>query len=406
MTESSPAGLSQGEKVRILALYAGIIAVTLFGIVASFAIGRVAIVLAGLGFVSYVLGLRHGVDADHIAAIDNTTRKLLQEKKRPLTVGTWFSLGHSTIVVGLILGFVLAARAVGSAIPTLQADGSILGTAISGGFLWIIGLVNAAIVLGIYRVFKKMREGKLDQDELDELMEKRGFMNRYFHRLFKVVKEPWQIYPIGVLFGLGFDTATEVALVAISVGVGVSADVPLYYILVLPLMFTCGMVLVDTTDGVAMRMAYGWAFLNPLRKVYYNLTITIISVMVAWLIGSVELLQVLSTELGLPGGFWLWLNGLDFETLGYGIVLIFVGSWVASMAYWKVSKFEERSVGATPSTPQAASQPAAKMVALAVPIEGSTSTWISLAPTILSSRSLVMGDKNRYDGLETGEMRE
>jgi high-affinity nickel-transport protein len=200
-------------------------------------------------------------------------------------------------------------------------------------------------VVGIYQVFKSMREGKLEQGQLDSLMERRGFMNRFFHRLFKVVDEPWQIYPIGVLFGLGFDTASEVALIAISVGVGVSAQVPLYYVLVLPLMFTCGMVLVDTTDGVVMRMAYGWAFLNPLRKVYYNLTVTIISVMVAWMIGSVELLQVLSTELNLGGGFWAWLDAVDFETLGYGIVVVFVASWVVSMAYWKVNGFERRYAG-------------------------------------------------------------
>jgi nickel/cobalt transporter (NiCoT) family protein len=338
-------GLSGGEKVKVTALFAAIIAVTVFGFVASFEIGRVAVVLAGLGFVSYILGLRHAVDADHIAAIDNTTRKLLQEKKRPLTVGTWFSLGHSTIVVGLIVAFVLAARAISSSIPTLQADGDIIGTLVSGGFLWVIGLVNVVIVVGVYQVFKSMKEGKLDQSEIDNLMEKRGFMNRFFHRLFKVVNEPWQIYPIGVLFGLGFDTATEVALIAISVGVGVSASVPLYYILVLPLMFTCGMVLIDTTDGVVMRMAYGWAFLNPLRKVYYNLTVTIISVMVAWMIGSVEVLQVLSTELNLGGGFWLWLDGLNFETLGYGIVAVFIASWVVSMVYWKVNRFEQRYAG-------------------------------------------------------------
>ena len=341
MTETSPPILSRGEKVKIAALFGGIVAVTLFGFFASFAIGRVAVVLAGLGLVSYILGLRHGVDADHIAAIDNTTRKLLQEKKRPLTVGTWFSLGHSTIVVGLIVAFVFAARAVSSSVPTLRADGSIVGTLVSGSFLWVLGLVNAVIVLGIYQIFKKMQRGELDQSQLDSLMEERGFMNRYFHRLFKVVSEPWQIYPIGVLFGLGFDTASEVALIAISVGVGVSANVPLYYILVLPLMFTCGMVLIDTTDGVVMRMAYGWAFLNPLRKVYYNLTVTIISVMVAWMIGSIELLQVLSTELNLDGGFWLWVNGLNFETLGYGIIAVFAVSWVASVAYWKVNGFDK-----------------------------------------------------------------
>src|SRR5208337_3237038 len=278
---------------------------TVFGFIASFVIGEIAVVLAGLGLICYVLGLRHGVDVDHIAAIDNTTRKLIQQGKRPSTVRMWFSLGHSTIVVALIVGLVLATRAVATNIPALESSGAIVGTLVSGGFLWIIGLINAIIVLGIYKVFQGLKQGKLNQDELDNLLDKRGFMNRLFHPLFKIVSEPWQIYPIGVLFGLGFDTATEVALIAISVGVGVSTDIPLYYILVLPLMFTCGMVLIDTTDGVLMRVAYGWAFLNPLRKVYYNLTVTIISVMVAWVVGSIEVFQVLSTELNLSGGFWL-----------------------------------------------------------------------------------------------------
>lgn len=341
-------GLSGAEKARIVVIYAVIILVTVMGFLLSFAIGRTAIVLAGLGIVSYVFGLRHGVDADHIAAIDNTTRKLLQEKKRPLTVGTWFSLGHSTVVVGLIVALIFATRAVSASVPMLQAAGDIAGTLISGGFLWIIGLINVLIVVGVYRIFTAMRERKMDQAELDSLMDKRGFMSRYFHSLFKLVKNPWQIYPVGVLFGLGFDTATEVALIAISVGVGVSTGIPVYYVLVLPLLFTCGMVLVDTTDGVLMRVAYGWAFLNPLRKVYYNLTVTIISVLVAWVIGSIELLQVLSTELGLSGSFWLWIDSLDFETIGYGIVAIFAVSWLVSMAYWRVNRFEEKYPGPVP----------------------------------------------------------
>jgi nickel/cobalt transporter (NiCoT) family protein len=341
-SQTGPAALNAGDKVRIALIYAVILGVTLFGFFAWLAIGRIAIVLAGLGLVAYVFGLRHGVDADHIAAIDNTTRKLLQEKGRPLTVGTWFSLGHSTIVVGMIVALVLATRAVSASVPELQSAGDIFGTLVSGGFLWVIGLINVIVVLSVYRIFKTMRDGNLDQEELDNLMETRGFMNRYFHHLFKVVKKPWQIYPIGVLFGLGFDTATEVALIALSVGVGVSIQIPLYYVLVLPLLFTCGMVLVDTTDGVLMRVAYGWAFLNPLRKVYYNLTVTIISVMVAWLIGSIELLQVLSTELDLSGGFWSWVNALNFETIGYGIVGLFMLSWLVSMAYWKLNGFEQK----------------------------------------------------------------
>ncbi|HYB76226.1 MAG TPA: HoxN/HupN/NixA family nickel/cobalt transporter [Nitrososphaerales archaeon] len=333
-------GLSRKEKVKIALIYGALAMITVCGFFLSFVVGQVTVVLAGLGIIAYVLGLRHGVDADHIAAIDNTTRKLLQEGERPFTVGMWFSLGHSTIVVALIVGLVAATRSVAASIPAMQSVGAILGTAISGTFLLIIGLVNAVIVLGIYRAFQSLKRNKLNTAELDDLLEKRGFMNRYFRPLFKIVKKPWQIFPIGVLFGLGFDTASEVALIAISVGLGVSTSVPIYYILVLPLMFTCGMVTIDTTDGVTMRMAYGWAFMNPVRRIYYNLTVTVISVLVAWAIGTAELLQVLSSELNLSGGLWDALGTLDFETIGLVIVGIFVSSWLISLGYWKYKKYD------------------------------------------------------------------
>jgi nickel/cobalt transporter (NiCoT) family protein len=340
LSEDSAIGLSRQEKLKILGIYFPIVGATIFGFVTSSIVGNMSVVLAGLGIVAYVFGLRHGVDADHLAAIDNTTRKLMQEGKRPLTVGTWFSLGHSTIVVGLIVALVVSTRAIAGSIPLLLSSGAIIGTAVSGTFLWLLGLVNIVIVLGIYRIYSQLRSGKLNSSQLEELLNKRGFLNRYFSPLFKIVKQPWHIYPIGVLFGLGFDTASEIALIAISVGVGVSSSVPLWMILVLPFMFTCGMVLVDTTDAVAMRMAYGWAFLNPIRKIYYNLTITAISVLVAFVIGGVEVLQVLSGELKLSGMFWSWLNGLNFETLGYGIVAIFILSWLASMAIYKFKGLE------------------------------------------------------------------
>ena len=336
---------------KLSLIYGVLLIVTLLGFSASFAIGRTAFALAGLGVISYVFGLRHGVDADHIAAIDNTTRKLMQEGRRPLTVGMWFSLGHSTVVVVLIVALVLATRAVTSVVPALASAGSIIGTLVSGGFLWIIGLINVVIVLGIYKIFQTLKQGKLDQAQLDQMLENRGFMNRFFRRFFSVVKKPWQIYPIGVLFGLGFDTASEIALIAISVGVGVSTNIPVYYILILPMMFTCGMVTIDTTDGVAMMMAYGWAFLNPFRKLYYNLTITMISILVAWAVGTVELLQVLSIQLNLTGGFWAWLNALDFETMGFGIVGIFVISWLVAMAYWKYQQYDKRFTLSQPSQP-------------------------------------------------------
>lgn len=338
---TSVLGLSRQEKIKIVTLFAPIFVATIFGFAASAIIGKMSIVLAGLGLVAYIFGLRHGVDADHIAAIDNTTRKLMQEGERPLTVGTWFSLGHSTVVVGMILALVISTRAVAGAIPALQSAGAIVGTTLSGTFLWLIGLVNVVIVLGIYEIYKKMRGGRINADQLEELLNKRGFLNRYFSPLFKTIRKPWQIYPIGVLFGLGFDTASEIALIAISVGVGVSASVPLWMILVLPFMFTAGMVIVDTIDGVTMRMAYGWAYLKPIRKIYYNLTITIISILVAFLIGTVELLQVLSGELDLNGGFWTWMNGFDFETLGYWIIAIFVVSWLASLVVYKYKRIDE-----------------------------------------------------------------
>lgn len=337
----STIGLSLNEKIKIVILYSLIIVATISGLIASTIIGRLSVLLAGLGIIAYVFGLRHGVDADHIAAIDNTTRKLMQENQRPFTVGLWFSLGHSTIVVGLIVALVFVTRTVIGRIPVLESGGAIIGTTISGLFLWLMGIVNLVIVLNIYRIFKELKNGRLNQTELDSLLDNRGFLNRYFRPLFKIVKRPWQIYPIGVLFGLGFDTATEVALIAISVGIGVSSSVPVWMILVLPFMFTCGMILVDTTDGLTMRVAYGWAFLNPIRKIYYNLTVTVISVLVALAIGTAELLQVIANELKLTGAFWNMLSDLDFETIGFGIIIIFLASWLLSVAVWKYRRFDE-----------------------------------------------------------------
>jgi high-affinity nickel-transport protein len=340
----STAVLSLNEKLKIGTVYSLIGLATVLGFIASTIIGKFSVLLAGLGVIAYVFGLRHGVDADHIAAIDNTTRKLIQDNQRPFTVGMWFSLGHSTIVVALVVALVFATRTVIGHIPALISGGAIIGTTISGIFLWLLGIVNLVIVLGIYRVYKVMKEGKLEQSELENLMDKEGFLNRYFRPLFKIVKRPWHVYPIGVLFGLGFDTATEIALIAISVGIGVSSAVPIWMILVLPFMFTCGMVLIDTTDGVAMRLAYGWAFTNPIRKIYYNLTVTIISVFVALAIGTIELLQVVASELKLTGVFWNWLGALDFETIWFLIIIIFVVSWLISVAYWKYRKFDQKYI--------------------------------------------------------------
>jgi high-affinity nickel-transport protein len=344
-SRGSSVALSKSDKLKILTVYSLIGLATVFGFVISTIVGKLSVLLAGLGIITYVFGLRHGVDADHIAAIDNTTRKLMQENQSPFTVGMWFSLGHSTIVVALIVGLVFITRTIIGHIRVLQSAGAIIGTTVSGVFLLLIGMVNTVIVLGIYRIYTGLKRGKMNRNELESLLDNRGFLNRYFRPLFRIVRKPWQIYPIGVLFGLGFDTATEVALIAISVGIGVTSAVPVWMILVLPFMFTCGMVLIDTTDGVTMRVAYGWAFMNPLRKIYYNLTVTIISVLVALAIGSIELLQVIAGELRLTGAFWDWLVGLDFESIGFGIIVIFVASWLVSTAIWRF-----RGLSEVPST--------------------------------------------------------
>jgi nickel/cobalt transporter (NiCoT) family protein len=315
-----------------------------------------ALLFTGLAITAYVLGLRHGFDADHIAAIDNTTRKLLNEGKRPLTVGTWFSLGHSTIVCGMIVALVVVTDWVSAHFHLFATLGAVLGTLISGIFLFVIGIVNAIIVLEVYRMFTGVRDGRLDQRALDDQMNKRGFLNRIFGGFFKVVREPWQIYPIGVLFGLGFDTATEVLIIALAL-LFAASGVPLWAVLFLPLLFTCGMVLSDTSDGFAMRYAYGWAYNHPIRKLFYNLTLTVISVLVAFAIGGVELLQVISGEFGWTGPFWRWLDALNFETVGIGIVVLFLGSWaIALMIYW-AKGYERIGVGAKPAEGAAGTGP-------------------------------------------------
>jgi nickel/cobalt transporter (NiCoT) family protein len=364
---SSSTVLSRKERFGVAAIYGGILAATALGLAATFVIGRSYGLFVGLGILAYTLGLRHGVDADHICAIDNTTRKLLQQGKRPYTVGTWFSLGHSTIVMAMLVALVVAARFILRSYPTFASVGAVLGTAISGGFLYVIAFVNLLIFWEVYQIFRQLRLGSLDPQALEEQLNKRGFLSRYFNFLFRFVNEPWQIYPVGVLFGLGFDTATEVTLIAITVTVGTAASgFPLWMVLVLPFLFTCGMVLTDTSDGIGMRYAYGWAFLKPIRKIYYNLTMTVISVLVAFVIGTIEVLAVVASELRLAGGpfgFWTamnWLNngngpyGLDvWGYVGIGVVALFLGCWLVAMAIYRWKRYEEIGFGpsAPPGTP-------------------------------------------------------
>lgn len=339
--------LTSGERARVIALYAVILVATGVGFLAAFLIGQSYPILVGFGAVAYTLGLRHGFDADHIAAIDNTTRKLLHEHKRTATVGTWFSLGHSSVVAAMIVVLVLSVNYVAGQINAFSSVGSIIGSGIAGAFLWLIGLMNVVIVFEIYRIFRGLREGKLDEAHLEEQLNKRGFMNRYFGRVFKIVREAWQIYPVGVLFGLGFDTASEIALIGISLlAFGGTGAPPMWMVLLLPFLFACGMVLVDTTDSVVMTYAYGWAFSRPIRKVYYNLTVTVISIIVALVIGTVELISVVVQALGLTGGVWSVLGNLDLPTIGILIVLIFAGSWILSVAYYRYKGYDELSVGA------------------------------------------------------------
>jgi high-affinity nickel-transport protein len=300
------------------------------------------VALAGLGTLAYTFGLRHAFDADHIAAIDNTTRSFLQDGKRPMGVGFFFSLGHSTVVFVLAAGLALAASAVNSEIPLFQDYGGTIGTSVSGLFLLLIGALNFAVLLDIIRIFREMKSGAFDREQLEQRLLDRGFMNRFFiGRFARMVRKSWHMYPLGLLFGLGFDTATEVGLLALAAGVA-THHVPLLAVLSLPILFAAGMCLMDTIDGAFMSKAYGWAFANPVRRVYYNITVTSLSVAVALAIGGIEVLQVASERLALEGGFWTFIGDIDFGALGYAMVALFVLTWLASIVLWRTRRIEER----------------------------------------------------------------
>jgi high-affinity nickel-transport protein len=294
---------------------------------------------------AYTLGLRHAFDADHISAIDNTTRKLMSEGKRPMSVGFFFSLGHSTIVFALAFLFAIGVKALGGQVrnqsSTLHNVTSWIGAGVSGTFLYVIAALNVVILWGIIRVFLEMRTGKYDEQELEDQLNSRGLMNRFFGRFSRAVRQPWHMYPIGVLFGLGFDTATEVSLLVLAAGVA-GAGLPFYAILCLPILFAAGMSLLDTIDGSFMNFAYSWAFSRPVRKVFYNITITGLSVVVALVIGTIELVGLLATKLNAHGSFWAWWENININTLGFVIVAMFVATWAAALALWRFGRIEER----------------------------------------------------------------
>jgi high-affinity nickel-transport protein len=299
----------------------------------------------GIGVTAYTLGMRHAFDADHISAIDNTTRKLMSEGKRPLSVCFWFSLGHSSIVFALALLISFGVRSLNG--PVKNSHSSLhqvtgwVGTGVSGAFLYIIAALNIVILVGIIKVFRELKTGRYDELALEEQLNRRGLMNRFFGRLTRAVTKPEQMYPVGMLFGLGFDTATEVTLLVIAGSAG-AAGLPWYAILCLPILFAAGMSLLDSIDGSFMNFAYSWAFSVPVRKVFYNLTITGLSVAIALLIGTIELGGLFASELNLGGSFWNGFEHIDINILGFAIVGLFVVTWAIALSVWRLGHIEER----------------------------------------------------------------
>jgi high-affinity nickel-transport protein len=303
-------------------------------------------VLLGTALLAYSFGLRHAVDADHIAAIDNVTRKLMQEGKHPVGVGLFFSLGHSTVVVGLSIAIALTTAALQSRFDSFKEMGGLIGTCVSAFFLFAIATANILILVSIFRTFQNVkRGGRFVEQDLDLLLASRGFFGRLFRGLFRLIERSWHMYPLGLLFGLGFDTATEVGLLGISAA-GAAKGLSVWSILVFPALFTAGMTLVDTTDSILMLGAYGWAFVKPIRKLYYNITITAVSVVVALLIGGIEALGLLVDRLDLKGGFWDFIGTLtdNFGALGYLIIGIFLASWLVSAVIYRLNRYDEIEV--------------------------------------------------------------
>ncbi len=361
--------MSPAEWLRAAGLFGFILALHVIGfglllivIPHHFDLGESGAFGFGLGVTAYTLGLRHAFDADHIGAIDNTTRKLMTDGQRPLGVGFFFSLGHSTIVFLLALGFTLGIRGLSGAVSNdgswLHSATGLIGPTVSGTFLFIIGLLNLIVLLSIVGIFRRMRDGHYSEAELEAELNKRGFMNRFYSRATNAVTKSWQMYPVGFLFGLGFDTATEIALLA-TAGAAAAGGLPIYAILCLPILFAAGMSLMDTIDGMFMNFAYGWAFSQPVRKIFYNITITSLSVVVALVIGTIELVSVLSDKLSLTSQPFALISGLDLNYVGYAIVATFAVTWVVALAVWRFGRIEEKWSAGMRSAEAAGSEPGA-----------------------------------------------
>ncbi len=335
-----------GTRRRVFGLYLFLISVNLLVWAIAISMFSGFPLLIGTSVIAYSFGLRHAVDADHIAAIDNVTRKLMQDGKRPAGVGFFFSLGHSTVVVLASVAIAITATAIQKNFPQFQHIGGIIGTLVSAGFLFLIALLNMFILRDVLKAFRKVKSGgAYDEQTLDDLLGRRGLMSRIFRPFYKMTSESWHMYPLGFLFGLGFDTATEIGLLGIT-ATEATKGLPVWSILIFPALFTAGMSLVDTTDGVLMLAAYGWAYVKPLRKLYYNLTITFVSVLVALLVGGIEVFNIIGDKLRLRGWFWTGVGRLsgDFGMMGYFIIGIFVISWMASTIIYRVQRYDEIEV--------------------------------------------------------------
>ena len=301
------------------------------------------LIFAGAGALAYGFGLRHAFDADHISAIDDTTRYLLQKGKRPLGVGFFFSLGHSTIVLALSVGIAVAASAASKFRDSFEAAGGVIGTIVSAVFLYLIASLNLFVLVGIVRMWRQAKRGDYRAEELNQLLASRGLMNRIFRgRYNRFINHSWQLYPVGVLFGLGFDTATEVGLLGLSATAAVAGGLPALAIISLPILFAAGMSLMDTLDGLFMSKAYGWAFVTPIRKIYYNITTTGLSIFVAFVIGTIELIGLLAQEFNLSGQPWDFISGIDINTAGRIIVGTFLVVWIGAVLYYKARRIDER----------------------------------------------------------------